>query len=226
MKSGSAMLMRCIRRRYQRASATLPRCPTLRPMRDADDELARVDELLMLAYGSASRRPELELYLRATPDQLVRDRAGRAPARRRRLPRLRRIRLARARRHAPGCRGRGLASRLSQHLVEWALARGCRTVALDASITGDPVYQRLGFAQVGATAELLRPAGSPRRRPSSRARRRPATSTRSSRSTAASSAATARRSCAGSPNDTRGELVRDTDAATACSAATCSCEGS
>jgi hypothetical protein len=39
------------------------------------------------------------------------------------------------------------------------MAHGCRTVALDASIAGRPVYERLGFEQIGSTAELLRPAG-------------------------------------------------------------------
>ncbi len=61
----------------------------------------------------------------------------------------------------PDARGRGLASQLSQHLVEWAFAQGCATVALDASTDGRPVYERLGFTQVGWTAELLRPAGTP-----------------------------------------------------------------
>ena len=54
----------------------------------------------------------------------------------------------------PTCVGSGLATRISQHLVDWALAQGCATVALDASSRGRPVYARLGFRRSAATAEL------------------------------------------------------------------------
>jgi GNAT superfamily N-acetyltransferase len=129
-------------------------------MRDTDDELARVDELLTLAYGTASRRAELEIYLRATPTSwCVIEQDARLLAVAGCLAFDRFAWLGLVATH-PDARGRGLASRLSQHLVEWALARGCSTVALDASITGRPVYQRLGFAHIGATAELLRSARS------------------------------------------------------------------
>jgi GNAT superfamily N-acetyltransferase len=135
----------------------------LRLLRDADDELARTDELLMLAYASPSRRRELTLYLRAQPDgwYVIED-DGELLA------------VAGCLLYGPFCwiglvathpsaQGRGLASRLSAHLVEWAMARGCRTVALDASDVGRPVYERLGFRVIGTTAELIRPAGVPPR---------------------------------------------------------------
>jgi GNAT superfamily N-acetyltransferase len=130
-------------------------------MRDRDDELVRVDQLLTLAYGSASRRSELEIYLRAAPTRwCVIELDGRLLAVAGCFAYGGFAWLGLVATH-PDARGRGLASQVSQHLAEWALARGCCTVALDASTTGRPVYLRLGFEQVGATAELLRPAGSP-----------------------------------------------------------------
>ena len=129
-------------------------------MRDRQDELVRVDQLLTLAYGSASRRSELEIYLRATPTSCcVIEQASRLLAVAGCFAYDGFAWLGLVATH-PDARGRGLASEVSRHLVDWALARGCRTVALDASVTGRPVYQRLGFEEVGATAELLRPAGS------------------------------------------------------------------
>ena len=133
----------------------------LRLLRESDDELARADELLMLAYASPSRRRELTLYLHAQPDGwYVIEEDGELLA------------VAGCLLYGPCCwiglvathpsaQGRGLASRLSAHLVEWAMARGCRTVALDASAVGRPVYERLGFRAMGTTAELFRPAEAP-----------------------------------------------------------------
>lgn len=126
-------------------------------MKNATAELDRVDRLMMTAYGTPSRRAELGLYLRAQPDgwfvivdgdEVVA--AGGAvaygcfcwlglvatdPARRR----------------------QGLATRLSAHILQWALDRGCKTVALDASAAGRPVYEALGFTALGGTVELSVP---------------------------------------------------------------------
>jgi GNAT superfamily N-acetyltransferase len=135
--------------------------PALRAMRETDDELVRVDELLTLAYGSASRRPELDIYLTAHPTSwCVIEQDGELLAVAGCLAYGGFAWLGLVATH-PDARGRGLASQVSQHLVHWALARGATTVALDASISGRSVYARLGFEQIGSTAELLRPAGSP-----------------------------------------------------------------
>jgi len=126
----------------------------LRVMRGMDSELAEVDQLLMLAFGAASRRTELELYTRAQPDGwFVIEDDDRIVA-------------------AGGCmvygsfcwiglvgthpavRGRGFATRLSDHLVKWSYAKGCRTIALDASERGRPIYERLGFRPLGSTVQL------------------------------------------------------------------------
>ncbi len=129
----------------------------LRTMKNAAAELDRVDRLMMTAYGALSRRAELALYLTAQPDGwfVIADggeivAAGGAvdygsfcwlglvatdPARRR----------------------QGLATRLSAHILQWALDRGDRTVALDASPAGRPVYEGLGFTALGATVELSVP---------------------------------------------------------------------
>jgi GNAT superfamily N-acetyltransferase len=128
-------------------------------MRDSDDELTRVDELLTLAYGTGSRRRELDLLQSVQPDGwYVIEEAGAPLAVAGCLVYGAFCWLGLVATH-PDARGRGLASQVSGHLVEWALAHGCRTVALDASIVGRPVYERLGFRAVGATAELHRPAG-------------------------------------------------------------------
>jgi GNAT superfamily N-acetyltransferase len=128
-------------------------------MRDSDDELARVDELLTLAYDTSSRRRELELLQSVQPDGwYVIEEDGAPLAVAGCLVYGAFCWLGLVATH-PAARGRGLAKQVSSHLVQWARARGCRTVALDASILGRPVYERLGFQAVGATAELMRPPG-------------------------------------------------------------------
>jgi GNAT superfamily N-acetyltransferase len=129
----------------------------LRPMRDSAAELDRVDELLTLAYETTSRRRLLELYLATQPDGwFVIEQDGVLVA------------VAGCVSYGPFCwlglvgthpaaRGRGLATRISQHLVEWSRAHGCATIALDASDLGRPVYERLGFETVGWTVELSGP---------------------------------------------------------------------
>ena len=128
----------------------------LRLMRGTDSEMMQVDQLLMLAFGSPSRRHELELYTKVQPDGwFVIEEDDRIVA-------------------VGGCivygsfswmglvgthpavRGRGHATRLSEHLVKWSYAKGCRTVALDASTLGRPIYERLGFQAAGSTVRLAR----------------------------------------------------------------------
>jgi hypothetical protein len=55
----------------------------------------------------------------------------------------------------PARQRQGLATKISPHLVAWA--RGCTTIALDASPAGRHVYERLGFQAVGETLELSLP---------------------------------------------------------------------
>jgi GNAT superfamily N-acetyltransferase len=130
-------------------------------MRDDDAELDRVDDLLTISYGTSSRRRELELYLAAQPDGwFVIEHDGEIVA------------VAGAIAYGPFCwlglvathpdaRGRGLARRISQHLVDWSVAHGCETVALDASDLGRPVYERLGFETVAWSIELAPVPGGP-----------------------------------------------------------------
>jgi GNAT superfamily N-acetyltransferase len=130
-------------------------------MRDSDDELARVDDLLTRAYDTSSRRRELELLQSVQPDGwYVIEQDGAPLAVAGCLVYGDFCWLGLVATH-PAARGRGLASEVSSHLVQWALRRGCRTVALDASVPGRPVYERLGFRAVGATAELVRPPAPP-----------------------------------------------------------------
>jgi GNAT superfamily N-acetyltransferase len=129
--------------------------PTVRRLRPSSAELARVDALLMEAYESPSRRSELELYLRLQPDGwFVVEDEGEIVA------------VAGCVRYGPlawlglvatarRTRGRGLATLVSRRLLDWAAVEGCRTVALDASAPGRPVYERLGFEALGETVELV-----------------------------------------------------------------------
>ena len=117
-----------------------------------------MDDLLMRAYESPSRLAELTLYLAATPTSwwvIEEDERLLAVAGGLAFGNVAWLGLVATH---PDARGRGFASRVSQRIVEWSRAQGCRTVALDASEPGRPVYERLGFAHVGWTAELLRPA--------------------------------------------------------------------
>jgi GNAT superfamily N-acetyltransferase len=126
----------------------------LRLMRTTDSEMTKVDQLLMLAFGSTSRRTELELYTTVQPDGwFVIEDDDRIVA------------VAGCMVYGsfswvglvgthPAARGRGLATQLSEQLVKWSYAKGCRTVALDASKLGRPIYERLGFRAVGSTVQL------------------------------------------------------------------------
>jgi GNAT superfamily N-acetyltransferase len=126
----------------------------LRPMRGDDAELGRVDDLLTISYGTSSRRRELELYLAAQPDGwFVIEQAGELVAVAGCIAYGSFCWLGLVATH-PDARGRGLARRISQHLIGWSAAHGCETVALDASELGGPVYERLGFEAVAWSIEL------------------------------------------------------------------------
>ncbi len=49
----------------------------------------------------------------------------------------------------PDKRGRGLARRLLEHVIEEARAAGCYKVILDCSAEVEPFYERIGFRQAG-----------------------------------------------------------------------------
>ena len=126
----------------------------LRPV-TGDAELRQVDQLLQLAYQSPSRLRELALYHAAPPaglfailDQGVPVAAagifGYGPF----------SWLGLVGAH-PAYARQGLATRLSEHLLDWSGQQGCVTVALDASGKGRPVYERLGFQPAGEAIELV-----------------------------------------------------------------------
>jgi GNAT superfamily N-acetyltransferase len=133
----------------------------LRRLRHTSDEIAIVDRLLVRAYGFASRRVELEMYVQAQPDGwFVIEDAGEIVA------------VGGALAYGSFCwlglvgtdparQRQGLATKISSQLVDWAYHRGCTTIALDASEAGRPVYERLGFRAVGETVELCLPGKIP-----------------------------------------------------------------
>ena len=60
----------------------------------------------------------------------------------------------------PEARGRGLATALMTHALLEARERGCTTTSLQATMRGRPMYQRLGYTDIGAVHmwEQRRPA--------------------------------------------------------------------
>lgn len=143
----------------------------LRPLTDAAAEIEIVDGLLMRAYRFSSRRRDLEAYLAAQPDGwfVIVDR-GEIVA------------VAGALAYGSFCwlglvatdpvrQREGLASKLSARLVAWAHDKGCKTIALEASAAGRPLYERLGFRMVGETLELSPPSDVAPRKPASAVRR-------------------------------------------------------
>jgi Acetyltransferase (GNAT) family len=142
----------------------------------------------MEAYGFPSRRSELELYLAAQPDGWVVIGHGDEI-----------VAVGGALAYGPFCwiglvatdparRREGLATKLSAHLVDWAHARGCTTIALDASEAGRPSTSGWAFESLERQWSSHRQR-SPTRRPASRSLGL-TTSSSCSRSTGGSSAAT------------------------------------
>src|SRR5262245_52226406 len=112
----------------------------------------------MEAYAFPSRQSELELYLAAQPDGwfVIVDR-GEIVAVGGALAYGSFCWIGLVATH-PDRQREGLATRISVHLVDRAKRRGCTTIALDASLAGRPVYERLGFRAVGETVELSPPS--------------------------------------------------------------------
>lgn len=130
----------------------------------SDSDLRQVDQLLQVAYQSPTRERELALYPAAQPDGLFAVFDHGEP-----------VAAAGAFAYGafcwlglvgthPGYAGQGLATRLSEHILDWSREHGCVCVALDASEKGRPVYERLGFQPAGEAVELVADAG---RRPAS-----------------------------------------------------------
>jgi GNAT superfamily N-acetyltransferase len=134
----------------------------IRLLRNTESDLERADRLLTTAYRPPSWRREVEVYLRTQPDgwfvceedgEIVAMAGGLAYGSFCWLGLVATL---------PGWERRGFASQLSSRVSEWAKELGCRTVALDASEKGRPVYERLGFHPVGETVVLVAaPTGQP-----------------------------------------------------------------
>ena len=131
---------------------------SIRLLQSSESDLEQADHLLTTAYRPPSWRREVEIYLRVQPDGwFVADDGGEVVA------------MAGALAYGAFCwlglvatlpdhERQGLATRLSAHVVAWGKERGCRTIALDASEKGRPVYERLGFEPIGETIALIAPA--------------------------------------------------------------------
>jgi GNAT superfamily N-acetyltransferase len=135
----------------------------IRLLQNSGSDLEQADRLLMAAYRPPSWRREVEVYLRTQPDGWFVVADGDEI-----------VAMAGALAYGSFCwvglvatrpdrQRQGLATRLSAHLVDWAGARGCSTVALDANDNGRPVYERLGFQAVGDTLALIAPDSLPER---------------------------------------------------------------
>ncbi len=58
---------------------------------------------------------------------------------------------------APAHRGRGLGGAMTERVIDDLVARGCRTLLLDASDAGRPIYERLGFEPIGRDLRFTSP---------------------------------------------------------------------
>jgi predicted N-acetyltransferase YhbS len=132
-----------------------------RTMRVADVET--VDLLLMESYGNkTSFRPRLERHLRLEPEGwLVAEEAGRVVGTGGLtvMGRTGWIGLVGV---DPAAQRRGIASLLTRRLLELADERGCARVLLDASPSGKPVYDKLGFVAEDEVAVWQRAGGAAR----------------------------------------------------------------
>ena len=124
-----------------------------------DDELDRIDAMLMRAYRMTSRRARVERFLALQPDGwVVAEHGGQVVG-------------------TGGCiaypdggfgwiglvatdplfQGRGVGRTVAQHLVERLAAHGCAP-ALDGSAMGAPLYEQMGFSDHGDVHALVAPA--------------------------------------------------------------------
>jgi GNAT superfamily N-acetyltransferase len=135
----------------------------IRLLRNCGSDLEQADRLLMAAYRPPSWRRELEVYLKTQPDGWFVVVDGEEI-----------VAMAGALTYGSFCwvglvatrpdrQQQGMATRLSTHLVDWAKAHGCSTVALDASDNGRPVYKHIGFQAVGDTLAMIAPGSLPAR---------------------------------------------------------------
>jgi GNAT superfamily N-acetyltransferase len=126
---------------------------TIRHLTAADLDAA--DAVLQAAYGGASRKKRLELYMQLQPDgwlgaTLDGELAGVAGAVD--YGAVGHVGLVAV---DPPKQRRGVAMAMMQRLLTWFDQRGCAVVRLDASEDGAPLYRKLGFVEDEQTLVLL-----------------------------------------------------------------------
>ena len=118
---------------------------SIRPLIAAD--LDQADAIQQAAYGGASRKDRLQLYLSLQPDgwllaTLDGEPAGIAGGTN--YGTLGHIGLVAV---DPSKQRRGVALALMEHLLNWFDAQRCPIIQLDASDAGAPLYRKLGFVE-------------------------------------------------------------------------------
>ena len=108
-------------------------------------ELGLADELLVAAYGGPSRRKRLASYLALQPDGWVLAWLDGAPAGVGGVMHYGPVAYVGLVGVAPAYRRRGVARAIMAHLLGWLAERGGPVVLLDASASGAPLYEQLGF---------------------------------------------------------------------------------
>ena len=124
----------------------------LRTLLHADIDAA--DGVLRAAYGGGSRRDRLERYLALQPDGwMLAEADGEVAgvAGTMHYGPLAYIGLVGV---SPAFRRRGIALALMQHLLAWLAERGDPVVVLEASPSGAPLYEKLGFVDDGHTSSF------------------------------------------------------------------------
>jgi GNAT superfamily N-acetyltransferase len=127
---------------------------TIRTLTPADLDVA--DAIQAAAYGSGTRRAQLEMYLQLQPDGWILASLDGVPAG-----------LAGATSYGalahvglvsvlPAMQRRGVAQAMMAYLLDWLASQGNPLVALDASPAGAPLYERLDFVDDDKTVVYLR----------------------------------------------------------------------
>jgi GNAT superfamily N-acetyltransferase len=118
-------------------------------------DLDTADTILMAAYGGASRKQRLQSYLKLQPDGWILAHWDGMPAG-----------VAGATYYGPFAyiglvavhptyQRRGIALAMMQHLLNWSVERGRPILQLDASSSGAPLYERLGFVDDEKTVGFM-----------------------------------------------------------------------
>jgi GNAT superfamily N-acetyltransferase len=127
---------------------------TIRTIAEAD--LAVADAIQIAAYGTGSRAAQIRLYLKLQPDGWIIASLDGEPAGFGGIVSYGPLACVGLVSVVPALQRRGVAAAMMAYLLDWAAARGGPAIALDASNSGAPLYERLGFVDDEKTVVFVR----------------------------------------------------------------------